>query len=321
MSDHWHPLCRMALQRCIQAFLVAALVGTLTYFLTYWLPGDMAYRVAAARYGYDMVDTAAAAAVRAELGLDGSMWAGWLRWMTALATLDLGRSVVSGEAITHVLAHELGHTVLLACAALGLALLMAVPIGFVAGWRPNGWLDRLTTVAALGMRATPAFVVGLLLVILLSVESSLLPGAGHGTASNLWLPALTLAVGLAAVTARVTRDATVDVISSDYYRFAQLKGLRESLALFRHAPRNIAVPVVAYLGVQLVVLIEGVVIVETLFAWPGIGHALVHAVFARDVPMLQGTALVLGLLFVVLNGVVDVLCWLLDPRQRRREPT
>jgi len=149
------------------------------------------------------------------------------------------------------------------------------------------------------------------------VQLGWLPAAGVGGWREVVLPATTLAIGLAAVSSRVARDAMVAVAHSPYLAFARTKGLPEGAVIRRHALRNAAVPVAAYLGVQLVTLVEGVVIVETLFAWPGIGHALVHAVVARDVPMVQGTALAMGLIFVALNAAVDLTCLAIDPRRRR----
>jgi peptide/nickel transport system permease protein len=147
------------------------------------------------------------------------------------------------------------------------------------------------------------------------VQLAALPAAGHGASSNLVLPALTLALPLAALLCRVTRDAMASVGASAYYSFARTKGLSERQVLLRHGVRNVGVPVVAYLGVQMVLLVEGVIVVETLFAWPGIGHALVHAIFGRDVPMIQGTALAMGLMFVVFNALVDLACRMIDPRR------
>ena len=131
-----------------------------------------------------------------------------------------------------------------------------------------------------------------------------------------YLPMILLAAGAALGYSRVARDAMVAVRNSPYYAFALTKGLSPWQALESHGLRNVAAPVVAYVGVQLVYLIEGVVLVETIFAWPGIGHALVHAIFGRDVPMIQGTALVLGLMFVLFNALVDLACAALDPRRR-----
>lgn len=302
--------------RLFQAVMVALMVGTLTFVLTYALPGDMAYRIAAGRYGYDMVDAAAAEAVRAELALDRSPWLAYLHWLWDLARFDLGRSMVTGAPVIQEVAHQLGHSLHLAVVAVLLSLLIGPPLGMLAGRRPGSLLDRGALIAAMGLRAVPHFVIGILLIILLAVGAGLTPVAGHSHGSHTVLPALTLALGLAAVSSRVARDATVAVIRTPYFAFARTKGLSSGEAFLRHGVRNAGVPVVAYLGVQFVYLIEGVVVVETLFAWPGIGHALVHAIVARDVPMIQGTALVMGLMFVLLNTLVDLACYLLDPRRR-----
>ncbi|GGY02043.1 ABC transporter permease [Litchfieldella qijiaojingensis] len=306
----------LLLQRLLQAGLVAWMVGTLTFVLTRTLPGDMAYRIAAGRYGHDMVDTAAAEAVRAELALNQPASSAYFGWLWDLLQFDLGRSLVSGEPVVRELWHQLGHSLGLAAVAVALSLLLGPPLGLAAGLRPRGMLDRLSEVVASVLRALPPFAVGLVLILVFAVGLGWLPAAGHGRTAHSVLPALTLALGLAAVSSRVARNAMADVSQSAYYAFSRTKGLSDRLTFMRHGLRNVAVPVVAYLGVQFVYLIEGVVVVETLFAWPGIGHALVHAIVARDVPMIQGTALIMGLLFVLLNTVVDIVCHLLDPRRR-----
>lgn len=311
-----HPVALIALHRLWQAALVALVVGTLTFFLMRLLPGDMAFRIAASRYGYDLVDAAAAEAVRAELGLNRPVWQALAAWWGDLARLNLGTSLVSGEPVLHELAHELGHTLRLSVVALLLSAALGVPLGLLAGRRPGGALDRATLAAAVLLRALPPFVMGLVLILVLAVQLSALPAAGHGEHGNLALPALTLALPLAALSCRVARDAMVGVGGSAYFAFALTKGLGERQALLRHGLRNVGVPVVAYLGVQMVVLVEGVVVVETLFAWPGVGHALVHAIFGRDVPMIQGAALAMGLLFVLFNALVDLACQAIDPRRR-----
>jgi peptide/nickel transport system permease protein len=318
MSDAMFRMARsVLLPRLVQAALVALVVGVLTFILVRSLPGDMAYRIAAGRYGYDMVDTAAADAVRRELGLEQPAITALAGWLWDILRLDFGKSLISGEPVIDEIVHQLGATMELSLAAVLLSLLIGPPLGVLAGLRPGGWLDRALLVASSGLRALPAFVLGLLLVLVLARELGLFPVAGHGGARNLFLPALTLALGLAAVSARVARDAMLAVAQSPYYAFGRTKGLSEREVFARHGLRNVAVPVVTYLGVQFVYLIEGVVVVESLFAWPGIGHALVHAIFARDVPMIQGTALVMGLMFVVLNTGVDLACRWLDPRGAR----
>ncbi len=302
--------------RLLQAVMVAVLIGALTFLLMSLLPGDAAYRIAAGRYGYDMVNSAAAEAVRAELGLDQPVLWRFTAWIGDLLTLDLGNSLVTGRPVMDMVTHELGSSVRLAVGAVLLSFLIGPPIGVIAGLRPGGVLDRCLLLLSTVTRAIPHFVLGVILVLIFSVWLMVLPSAGHGSFTHTILPTLTLALGLAAVSSRVARDATVTVASSAYFAFGRLKGLGGTQVFLRHGLRNIGVPVVTYLGVQLVYLIEGVVVVETLFAWPGIGHGLVHAIVQRDVPMVQGTALAMGLMFVLLNTAVDLLNHLIDPRRR-----
>lgn len=304
------------MQRLLQAVLVALLVGTLCFFMTRMLPGDMAYRIAAGRYGYDMVTTAAADAVRLELGLDQPWPAALAEWWGRLLQFDLGVSQVTAAPVASEIAWQLGPTLRLSVLAMGFSLLIGPTLGVLAGLKPGGLLDRVTLAVSTVLRALPSFLLGLVLVLVFSVKLGVLPAAGHDDHGSIVLPALTLALGMAAVSCRVARDAMVQVRRSAYFAFALTKGLNLRQALMRHGVRNVAAPVVAYVGVQLVYLVEGVVLVETIFAWPGIGHALVHAIFGRDVPMIQGTALVLGLMFVFFNALVDTACAFIDPRRQ-----
>ncbi|GIX23580.1 MAG: ABC transporter permease [Caldimonas sp.] len=310
----WGPILA---RRLLQAVALALIVGTLCFFMTISLPGDMAMRIAAGRYGYDLVGNQAAVAVSAELGLDRSLWSALLSWWGDLARLNLGTSLVTGEMVWHEVTHQLGATIELALAAVFLGVFLGVPMGVWAGLRPHGWIDHITLTLSVVLRVTPPFLLAVLLMLGVAVSLGVLPVAGDGHATGLLLPGLTLALGLSAGLARVARNATFDVVTSAAFEFARTKGLSDWQALCRHGLRNAAVPMVAYLGVQGVLLVEGAVVVETLFAWPGIGHALVHAVFARDVPVIQGTALCMGLIFVIFNLLVDALCAALDPRRRQ----
>ncbi|WP_312222910.1 ABC transporter permease [Rhizobium rhizoryzae] len=306
----------MILNRLLQAVLVAFTVGLLTFIMIRLLPGDVAYRIAAGRYGYDVVDSAAAAKVAAELDLNRPAIEAFGLWLYDLVRLDLGTSLVSGEPVWDELVMQLGHTLQLAVSAILLSLLIGPPLGILAGLNRGGFLDRGLMLVSTALRALPQFVVGLGLIVIFGLMLNLLPTAGHAHGSHLVLPAFTLALGLAAVSAQVARDAMAEVAQSQFYRFARTKGLPEWQVFRRHGLRNVAVPIVTYLGVQFIYLVEGVVVVETLFAWPGIGHALVHAIFGRDVPVIQGAALVMGLMFVVLNAAVDGFCYIIDPRRR-----
>ncbi|NKC13891.1 MAG: ABC transporter permease subunit [Gammaproteobacteria bacterium] len=278
------------------------------------LPGDAAFRIAAGRYGYDIMDATAAASVRAELGLDRSLPLQFWSWMTQLANGDLGRSLVTGNPVWEELAPQLAASMALAGVAIIFSLVIAVPIGTVAGLWPGGIFDQATLLLSAGLRSVPAFALGVVLMLALAVEARVLPVAGYGEARHFVLPSLALGLSLASVSNRVIRDAVVACSGSAWYAFARTKGLSRPDVLVRHVARNAAVPTLAYVGVQLALLIEGVVIIESVFAWPGIGHALVHAIFERDLPMVQGTALVLGLTFVILSFTVDLACRALDPR-------
>ncbi|TKD21677.1 ABC transporter permease [Rhodobacter capsulatus] len=301
--------------RLAQAAGVALVVGILSFLMMQAMPGDMAFRIAAARYGYDLASADLAETVRQELTLDAGPLVLFGQWMADLARLDLGRSLVSGLPVWQEITHQLGASLHLAVAALALSLLIGPPLGILAGLRAGGRFDRGLLVVAAALRAVPQFLLGLVLIVVFAVQLGLLPAAGHGDPAQFVLPAATLALGLAAASARIARDAMAAFAASPAQAFARTKGLSERQALRRHGLRNIAAPLLTYLGLQFVTLAEGVVVVETIFGWPGIGHALIHAVFHRDVPMVQGTALVMGLGFVCVNAVIDMALRRIDPRQ------
>lgn len=305
-------------RRALQALLVAVLVGSASAVMVRLLPGDIAFQIAGGRYGPDMTTAEAAAAIRSELGLDRPAWQAWATWLTALARLDLGRSYSLGRPVVELVTTQLGQTIVLSAAALIISMLVGLPVGLFAGLRPGGRFDRVALAGSVMLRAIPPFVIGIALVTVFAVHLQWLPAAGHTDRGAILLPAVTLAIGLAAVSSRVTRTATVDVAGSEFFRFSRTKGLSVPRLVLAHGVRNAAVPVIAHLGMQLVFLIEGVIVVETLFAWPGIGHALSHAVSERDVPMIQGTVLAMALLFIVLNAMVDLVVLAVDPRLRQR---
>lgn len=294
--------------------MVAVLIGAATFAMMRSLPGDAAYRIAAGRYGYDNVDSAAADAVREELGIGGPALPAFINWLGDLLRFDFGTSLVTGQPVIEEIGHQLGASLSLAAVAVLLSLLIGPPLGILAGLKPGGALDRALLVMSTGLKAVPQFLMALILILILAVQLRWLPAAGHGEARYFILPALALALGLAAVNARIARDAMARIGAMPFYSFAQWKGLTPRQTLFRHGLRNVSVPLLTYLGLQFVTLVEGVVVVESIFGWPGIGHALVHAIFSRDVPMVQGTALVLGLSFVLVNALIDLAAQRIDPR-------
>ncbi|MGL6314101.1 ABC transporter permease [Vibrio sp. WXL103] len=303
-------------RRLLQAVFVAFAIGTLTFILMNLLPGDIAYRIAAGRYGYDAVNLAAAEQVRTELMLDLPLWQQYLNWFWDLIRFDLGHSLVSGLPVSEEIAHQLGHSLELALYAIALSMLIALPIGVYCGRRSDSVADRTSLFISAFIRAQPVFVVGLILVLVFAERLGWFPIAGFGGSQYLILPATALALAMAALSSRIIRNHTRTVWHSRYVQFARLKGLSDKQVFDHHAQPNIALPTLAFVGVQAVSLIEGIVMIESLFSWPGIGHALAHAIFGRDIPMIQGTALMMGLIFVAINTLVDVLGYLLDPRQR-----
>ncbi len=321
MNMGWTLAARQGLRLLGQGALVAGAVGVLSFAMTRALPGDAAYRIAAGRYGYDMVDSAAAEAVRAELGLDQPAWQQLLNWLGDLVQFRLGNSMVSGDPVMDEIAHQLGHTLQLSLAAWLLAMVLGLLLGTWSALRGTHWSARWIQPLCTVLRASPAFVLGVVLMLALGVHLDWLPVAGHGEPIYLVLPALALALTLLPGMTQVVSQRLQQVLASDAFEFALTKGMPMHAALWRHGLPPLALGTLAYAGMQLVLLVEGVVVVESLVAWPGIGHALVHAVISRDVPMIQGTALAMGLLFVLLNGLMDAAVQWLDPRQREPAST
>ncbi|MVT37274.1 ABC transporter permease subunit [Acidovorax citrulli] len=306
---------RMLLRRALQAVALALIVGTLCFAMARTLPGDMATRIAAGRYGYDLVSNAAAAAVRGELGLDRPVWQALLAWWGDIVRLDLGTSYVSGDPVWREIAHPLAATVELSLAALLIGMALGLPAGIWTGLHPGGRTDRAVAALSVLLRAMPPFLLAVLLMLAMAVHLGMLPVAGDDHAASLLLPALTLGLGLAAGLARVSGAAMRQAAASPSLAFARSKGAHRRAgavapraAAGRAAGRGLPRRAGRVPG-------RGAVVVETLFAWPGIGHALVHAVFGRDVPMIQGAALCMGLLFVFFNLLVDAACVAIDPRR------
>lgn len=303
--------------RLAQAGMVAILVGILSFLMMSTLPGDMIYRIAGARFGYDNVTAENAEIIRAQLG-DPSSITAFASWLTGLFRGDLGVSLVTGEAISAEIAHQFGATAQLAAVAIALSILIGPPLGLWAGLNPGSLLDRTVVTLAAVFKSIPQFLLGLVLIVVVAIGMGLLPTAGHGEVRHMVLPGVTLALGLSASTTRITREAVVQARGSEWWRFARWKGLSDRQVMLRHGLRHVSVPLLTLIAAQFVALMEGIVVVETIFGWPGIGHALVHAVFHRDVPMVQGTALVMGLSFVLVNALADIAARILDPREVAR---
>lgn len=313
-----NPILRAVLARLVQAALVALTLATLCFVFLHVLPGDMALRLAIARYGHEQVSAELLASVRAEAWLSQPWPIRYGDWLRDVFSGRFGVSLVSGRPVMEELSRAAERTFLLAGLGLLASYLIALPLGLIAGLRPGGAVDRATAAFAAAVASLPSFLIGIALIWLLSLKFGWLPPAGSRTSAHLVLPALTLALGLAGPAARVLREAVAGAAESFHVLFSRIRGLSPARAVRRHVLRNAAPPVVAFAALQFAALLDGFVVVETLFNYPGLGDALVKALIARDVPMILGGALLIGWLYAFVSLLADLACLWLDPRLMRR---
>ena len=255
-------------------------------------------------------------AIRARLGLDLPIWRQYLAFLGRLFEGDLGVTIRGRQPVLDLLLERLPNTLALAFAALGIALVVGLPLGFMAALKRGTWLDTALMVTAITGLSIPHFWLGLVLLFVFAVELQWLPVAGTGPL-NLVLPAVTLGLANAAIVARMTRSSMIDVMSQDFVRTARAKGLPEAVVLHRHVLRSGLVPVVTMLGLQFAAAMGGAIVVENIFAWNGVGRLAIEAIFQRDYPVIQGFILVFAATVVVVTTLLDVAYALLDPRIRR----
>jgi peptide/nickel transport system permease protein len=291
-------------------------VTVLTFFLMHLAPGDPAEMVAIARYGAENLTREQIEVIRKVEGLDAPLHVQYAKWLYHVIRGDFGRSLSTGEPVLEEILLRFPATLKLAFAAMIVSLLIAIPVGVASAVKQYSLVDYLGMAGALIGVCVPHFWLGLLLILLFSVHLGLLPVCGYGGLRHLALPALTLGSATAAVTARLTRSSMLEALSQDYIITARAKGLPERVVVARHALRNAFIPVVTMIGLQFGHLLEGAVVVESIFAWPGVGKLLVDAIFDRDFALIQGCVILFALVFVAINLVVDILYVLLDPRIR-----
>ncbi len=254
--------------------------------------------------------------VRRSLGLDRSIPVQYLMYMERLLQGDLGATIRGGQPVLEVILQRLPNTLLLACAAMFIAILIGVPIGFLAAYREGTLTDIALMIIAIAGISMPHFWLGLMLLFFFALELGWLPVSGNGWL-NLVLPALTLGLSNAAIFARLTRSSMIDVMSQDYVQTAFAKGLPKALVLRRHVLRAGLLPVVTMMGLQFAFMMGGAIVVENIFSWNGVGRMAVEAIFQRDYPLIQGFILTFSVVVVFVAIVIDALYAVLDPRIRR----
>lgn len=316
MATDGHALRRAIARRSAQAFATALLLATLCFAAIHALPGDLALRVAAARVGDERVTPETADRIRREAGLDRPLALQYAHWIAGIAQGDLGRSLLSGKPVAEELAYHTRFTLKLGLLGWALSYALAIPLGLLAGLRPGGAMDRIADAVSLTLAALPSFLVGIGLVTLFALTLRVLPPAGYRTGAHLVLPATTLALALAAFSIPVVRNAVCEIRAAFFLTFARMKGLGAMEAFWHHGVRNAAVPVVTFAALQFAFVVDGFVVVETLFNYPGLGELLVKALIARDVPIVMGAGLLIGCVYASVNLAADLACLWLDPRRR-----
>lgn len=303
------------IRRLLQMVPMLAAIALLIFLLFSVIPGSFATGQQDEGLGLDM---AVVQRMRAELGLDDPLHVRFGKYVTQLATLDLGISFRSRQPVADLIAVRLWPSLQLTIAAMAFAIIIGLPLGFIAAMRPGSWIDLGSMVVAVSGLSLPKFWLGILLMYLFSLTLGWFPSFGYGDGGlyHLTLPALALGVSPMALLARTTRAAVLDIMNADFVRTARSKGMNEYRVVVWHVLRNALVLVLTTIGLQFGSLLGQAVVVEKLFAWPGIGSLLVDSVFQRDIPAVQGCILVITLFFLVINTSVDIAYKLIDPRIR-----
>ncbi len=309
----------IAVRRLGSALPIMLIVSLLTFGMIHLIPGDPAIAIAGLSATPEQI-----ANIRHDLGLDqpilGQLW----RWYANLAIGDLGRSLLLGQPVVQVMLQRLPVTLALSAYALMLTLLVGLVSGIAAALRQNTWVDQAAMVFAMLGISLPNFYLGLLMIILFAVDLRWLPTGGYiafttdplGWLATSTMPAISQALLLAGLLARITRSTMLEVLRQDYIRTARAKGLPNRRVVLKHALANALIPITTVVGIIVSLLISGSVVTETLFSIPGVGQVLTQAVLNRDYPMVQGGLLITTALLVLVNILVDVCYALLDPRVR-----
>uniref|UniRef100_A0A7J3TG88 ABC transporter permease n=2 Tax=cellular organisms TaxID=131567 RepID=A0A7J3TG88_9EURY len=310
-------MLRYIVKRLAIAVFVIFGTSALTFFLLSLTPGDTAVIIIKRAFVGDIEYNPSIVEVKATkdlLGLGNPLYIQYLQWLINALHGDFGRSYVTGRPVLDEILPRLNATIELAIVAAAFSLLVAIPLGVVSAVRQNSGIDYLSMAIATFFVAMPNFWVALILILIFSLYLDLLPATGYGGIEHLILPVITLGAGMAAITMRLTRSSVLEVLRLDYVRTARAKGLDERRIILRHVLKNAMIPVITVVGLQLAHLLAGTVIVETIFAWPGIGKLLIDSVNARDIPVIQGCVFFIAIIVSLVTLITDVIYRFLDPR-------
>ncbi|MDO5743339.1 MAG: ABC transporter permease [Micrococcaceae bacterium] len=312
-------MTQLILRRLGSAILTIVLASLLVFLAVQALPGDVAQQI----LGRDAT-AESIAKMRAELGLDTPVLLRYVQWLFGAVQGDFGTSMVSGEPVGPTLLVHFRNTLLIAIPTVLIAVTLSILLGVFAGLRRNKWEDHSISLISLVAMSIPEFMMGALLVLAFAIGIPLFPavvldGPSATVAEllpSIWLPVIVLSLAMAAYVIRMTRTSTIDVMTSDFITTAQLKGLRESRVVLRHALPTAMLPTLNVVAINIAWMLGGVVVVENIFNYPGMGNLMLEAVFNRDLPIIEAVAVVSATVYVACNLAADLTAMLLDPRQR-----
>lgn len=308
-------MTRYIIRRLALAILIMLGASVLSFYLLTLAPGNAAEAILKTERADDpMRDEIDLFMENHEL--NGPVLSRLYRWLTMVSRGNLGVSLRTGEPVMEEFLARFPATFLLASAAMILSIITALPLGILSAVKRNSMVDHGARIMALWGVSMPNFWLGLLLILFFGVTLGWFPTYGYGSLKHLVLPALTLGTGMTAILMRLQRTGMLEVLNERYIRTARAKGLSENTVILKHALPNTLIPVVTIIGLQFAHLLSGVVIVEQIFAWPGVGHFLIDSIYAKDYPVIQGFVLIIAFFFVFFNLAVDVLYAFLDPRIR-----
>jgi ABC-type dipeptide/oligopeptide/nickel transport system permease component len=303
---------RYLLVRVLYALPVLWLVVSVVFLLIHLVPGDPILQMLG-----EGAPAADVAATRHAYGLDVPLGEQYLHYWRGVLHGNLGPSLRFNRSVSSLIVQRYPYTLQLTIAALLLAVLISIPAGVRSAQRRGKWDDKLLSVVSLFGLSFPNFALGPILILLFSIKLGLLPVSGSGTVAHLVLPAITMGGALAAILTRMVRTSMLEELGQDYIRTARAKGLTERAVVYRHALRNAMLPVLTVLGLQFGALLAGAIVTETIFSWPGIGRLTVQAIGNRDYYLVQGCILAIGLTYVMVNFLTDLLYSLANPRIRQ----
>jgi peptide/nickel transport system permease protein len=289
-------------------------IVTVTFFLMRLTNGDPATVIALDRYGSQLISHEVIHELASKEGLDRPAYIQFFDWLKLLSKGNLGHSLKSGMPVWDEIRLRFPYTLELALISLLITAFLSIPTGIYSAFHQDGWLDRITRLSAAIKVSVPNFYLAILLILIFSVKLKWLPSFGCEGPSHLILPVLVLVISQMGFTIRIVRSTVLEILESEYVRYAFVRGLTRSRILFVHVLKNAMVPIITYLSLQFLMAIEGSIIVETIFAWPGIGKLFQEAILGRDFTMIQGLVLFSGVLITLINLMVDILYMFINRR-------